>query len=76
MLDAAGATWEIQDSLTMFIELLLRKNLREEISASEKPYFAAQQQEADSRNDAFNEHAWPRNGDGDADRRQKDAVSS
>ena len=26
--------------------------------------------------DAFNEQAWPRSGDGDADRRQKDAASS
>ena len=26
--------------------------------------------------DAFNEHAWPRSGDGDADRRQEDAASS
>ena len=26
--------------------------------------------------DAFNEHAWPRSGDGDADPRSKDAASS
>lgn len=30
MLDA-GVAWEIQDNLTMFLELLLRKDLREEI---------------------------------------------